>query len=485
MSVTSKLDEVVYNLEKDVNLNRIKKVMICASGGKWETNLEKLQNLSIRDLVQELYWKAQTLENLYQVLDKILAKINKKAEYTLIINTILSQVGKLYIEEHQNDSFISLNQFSDLTHSSKTSSKIVEKSQLKNQEKLHFSPVEIQNLFNVKLKILQHTNPLRVKVLLFSSLEKEFNFSEQDWSKLKLTTLDSLLKKLLQTFQSFPELKSHLHKMAAYLDNPEENIQAARIVIETLSSVYYKQDSSDHQFNSLPNSALTSSLNFMTSTTPSRKTSSKIITQYNLEEFEQFASQYSQQKIQKKITYNLQKSLNSITESVWNLGNFLNQDFPNNADNASQEKYKFLSEFLKELKAKVTEFENDLNQLEFKEREALKNNSQADFTAFSGFLQQQILELAKQGNPKAISHLLNQSLKPRGIQARVQFTEGYLKIVLESPQVPDSKKMVYFVHKKLISLKIKSIKTLKIYGRQSGQKSAAWMQEFHGNKPQG
>lgn len=468
MSVTSKLDEVVYNLEKDVNLNRIKKVMICACRGKWETNPEKLQSLSIRDLVQELYWKAQTLENLYQVLDQILAKINKKAEYTLIINTILSQVGKLYIEEHQNGS----------------SGQIADPQKIPVQDIKNHSLVKIQNLGDLKLKILQHTNPLRVKILLFSSLEHEFNFSEQDWSKLKLKTLDDLLKKLIETFPRFAEMKSHLHKMAAYLDYPEENIQAARIVIETLSSVYDPQGSSDHQFYSFQNSDFNSSLNLLSSNPNSRTSSSQMITRYNLEDFEQFASQYFQEKIQKKIKFNLKKSLNSITESVWSIGVFVHQDFSQKIENdMNQKKYRILQEFLKELKNKITEFEEKLTDLEAKELKTLEDSSQAEFTAFSGFLQQQIIELAQQGNPKAISHLLNQSLKPRGIQARVQFTEGYLKIVLESSQVPDHQKMVSFIQKKLMKLQVKSIKTLKIYGRQSGEKSVAWMQELNGNKP--
>jgi hypothetical protein len=91
--------------------------------------------------------------------------------------------------------------------------------------------------------------------------------------------------------------------------------------------------------------------------------------------------------------------------------------------------------------------------------------------------QQDIRELAKQGNPKALAILINQSLKPKDITAKVGVKNDCLQILLESAEVPDQEAMISFIRNGLIKLEV-SINNIKVYGRQIGEENPAWNQTF-------
>jgi len=92
--------------------------------------------------------------------------------------------------------------------------------------------------------------------------------------------------------------------------------------------------------------------------------------------------------------------------------------------------------------------------------------------------QQNLLQLAKQGNPKAIAAMLNQSLKSKSITAKASLKDGYLQILLESAQTPNQQDIVSFIRKGLTNLAAESITRVKVYGRQIGEESPAWSQAF-------
>lgn len=92
--------------------------------------------------------------------------------------------------------------------------------------------------------------------------------------------------------------------------------------------------------------------------------------------------------------------------------------------------------------------------------------------------QENIRELAKQGNPKALATMLNRSLKQKNITAKVGMKNDCLQILLESTQVPDQQAMVSFIRNGLIKLEVESINAVKVYGRQLGEESPAWNQTF-------
>ena len=93
--------------------------------------------------------------------------------------------------------------------------------------------------------------------------------------------------------------------------------------------------------------------------------------------------------------------------------------------------------------------------------------------------QQNVLELAKQGNPQAIAALMNHHLQPRGITAKATVKNGCLQIILESAQVPEQQAMVAFVRKGMSNLRVAFIHKVRVCGRQTDLGFTVWVEEFN------
>lgn len=86
-----------------------------------------------------------------------------------------------------------------------------------------------------------------------------------------------------------------------------------------------------------------------------------------------------------------------------------------------------------------------------------------------------ILHQAKQGDPKAIASLLNQSLYYRKAEITdATFEEDCLQIRLESPKIPNQHKLIPHLRDELISLDIKIVKKLHIAAFVTGTENQAW-----------
>jgi len=93
--------------------------------------------------------------------------------------------------------------------------------------------------------------------------------------------------------------------------------------------------------------------------------------------------------------------------------------------------------------------------------------------------QQNLLELAKQGDVNAIATLINQALQPQGITAKASIKNGCLQIMLEAQPAPDQQVIVSLIYDKLVSLDINSFNRVKIYGRETGDDFPDWQQELN------
>jgi hypothetical protein len=93
-------------------------------------------------------------------------------------------------------------------------------------------------------------------------------------------------------------------------------------------------------------------------------------------------------------------------------------------------------------------------------------------------MQANLLALSKQGNVEAIAALINRSLKPRGITAKVLLKDTCLKIMLEAGDVPDQQTLAPFIFNGVSNLSIPLISTIQVYGRQKGEKTPVWTQTF-------
>lgn len=93
-------------------------------------------------------------------------------------------------------------------------------------------------------------------------------------------------------------------------------------------------------------------------------------------------------------------------------------------------------------------------------------------------VQYRFIELAKQGNSKSIATLLNGTLHPQGINAKVSAVNGWLHILLESEKLPERSYIVDIVRHQLIELAPESIKRVKLLIKRYGDDYATWGQEF-------
>ncbi|HEY9619632.1 MAG TPA: hypothetical protein V6C78_04640 [Crinalium sp.] len=89
-----------------------------------------------------------------------------------------------------------------------------------------------------------------------------------------------------------------------------------------------------------------------------------------------------------------------------------------------------------------------------------------------------ILELAKQGDARAIAALMNRYLQPKGITATAALEDSCLQIWLESEQIPNQPTLVEFVQKGMSNLGVETIRTVKLYGVQTGEPSPVWKEDI-------
>lgn len=91
---------------------------------------------------------------------------------------------------------------------------------------------------------------------------------------------------------------------------------------------------------------------------------------------------------------------------------------------------------------------------------------------------QEVLGLARQGEPQAIAWLINQALSTRGVNVRAVLQAGCLHVLLESEQVPDLAIYGRVVYAAVLCLGAPAVETLRVYGRQQGISAPAWTQAF-------
>jgi len=88
-----------------------------------------------------------------------------------------------------------------------------------------------------------------------------------------------------------------------------------------------------------------------------------------------------------------------------------------------------------------------------------------------------ILDLAKQGNPKAIEFILNKNLNPKGITSQVSRSNGSLSIYLTAPNELNKDLIVPFIVSGIKKLEILAIQRINISANQSTN-SLEWSYEI-------
>ncbi len=90
--------------------------------------------------------------------------------------------------------------------------------------------------------------------------------------------------------------------------------------------------------------------------------------------------------------------------------------------------------------------------------------------------QQDILNLAKEGDARAIAFLISQALQSFGVTAKASLENDSLHLLLEAAQLPAEEACLRVAVKGLQRLQPNNIYSVTIYGRRHGQQLPAWTQ---------
>lgn len=296
------IDEIISELKDHPEIARIKKLLFCTSEEYWENNPRVLAKYRTKYLVKKICERETTLESFKRSINGVVKTLNKKDKYQLLANLIVNKIKPIYDaprlidagtsekvhpspytevipsdgsepksypinldsrktlnidQNHHTDSedkkatnsddsregsqelspqqVESLESFFSVNTEVKGVSKKISKP---GDEKNQDSKQRDHDLFDIRYEVTRYTTPLRIKILLFSTLYYQVGLNEQDWSLMMSHQLDSLLKKLIEIFPTLSELEARLYATAQNFDEKEGLTQAVGAILQSLRPFY-------------------------------------------------------------------------------------------------------------------------------------------------------------------------------------------------------------------------------------------------------
>lgn len=217
------LPQVIQELEQHEDSLRLKKLLLYLCQQVWENEQAKINNADWHSLTQELVSKKKTFASLKKYIYGMARTTNKPKKYSLVADILASQLETLYFGE-EDVTQACLAQFQE---------ELLPQEIFEREE-----TTKPYDSYKIRSEIIRNVNPLRAKILLFSALNERFNSSRQDWVSLKSQQLDELLQNLVDSCPTFTELVSKLENTAVILQEIDENLQAAKVISQSLKPLY-------------------------------------------------------------------------------------------------------------------------------------------------------------------------------------------------------------------------------------------------------
>jgi hypothetical protein len=256
--------EIAQQLEQDEDRDRIKKLLHLACKNVWVADPAQLAQLHLFDLVCDLHRLTPGLTILQAVLDSLVNNLSKRAEYSLTAQRICQVFQPLYAEVHTTVQMaasqvepVEVTQFlpgqvlpaaqsgrsaspAQPAHPIATPVQPVQpKSSQPEPSQAELLADLLADLFDLRLEIIRSTNPYCAKIVLFSLLHHPFRQQAEHDSMLKGQTIDDLLRLMLQTYH-WSALESQILSVAKRLESPDEMVQTARCILNSVKPFYGK-----------------------------------------------------------------------------------------------------------------------------------------------------------------------------------------------------------------------------------------------------
>lgn len=227
--------QVVQSLEKNENSNRIKKLIFYVAKRLWAQERTQLDNISLLALIEDLYASHSDLESLKKSFDRMARTLNKSEQYLSLAVTIIAELEILYKDFQNNAATGDTDLITTPLVNAFCQDALVDPDVDRPAKPIQTKQVDP---FELRFKIAIQANPLQVKILLFSVLEHQFDWSQHDWAALRNTELYELIRNLNYTYQSVEVLASTLNSTARKLNKPDEYLAIANTIIQALKPMY-------------------------------------------------------------------------------------------------------------------------------------------------------------------------------------------------------------------------------------------------------
>ncbi|MEG3436659.1 hypothetical protein V0288_05960 [Pannus brasiliensis CCIBt3594] len=267
-SVDSSLEKASDHLANHPENSRIKKLLFATCKNRWENDTRAIDQYGVQNLILELQQNYPTITAFKQALNRIVENINKKALYTAIADIIILQFETLYARDSEYEAYESKPQEKAMKtqiipakdspdiprqerfqspHGGDFGTSIIDFEDSPSITELHVaepaspvsnSPLKEYDPFELRLEIFQYTNPLRVKILLYSILFHPWEETGQDWVTLRHYTLEEMLEQLIQSGKSLKEIEARLQEAARTQLDGESNAQTTSTLIQALQRIF-------------------------------------------------------------------------------------------------------------------------------------------------------------------------------------------------------------------------------------------------------
>lgn len=257
------IDRVVANLAIHREKERIKKLIFAVCKNRWENNTTTIDHYRLKDLILEIRQENPQKHQLRQAFARIVNNIDKSNLYIAITNFIIDQLEMLYDteveyeeKEKQEQTEIFAGEIVHLDrpldspqqqepYRASPAISMVEFNEVREiPTYLNLAapaapgpPLKEYDPFEVRLEIMQYTNTLRAKILLFSILFHPWDQSGQDWLTLRSYTLEDLVELLVQSGKSIQEIETQLYSAAKNQPDEDANLQTASVIVQSVQNI--------------------------------------------------------------------------------------------------------------------------------------------------------------------------------------------------------------------------------------------------------
>ena len=385
-----------------------------------------------------------------------------------------------------------------------------------------------QDLFDIRGTLLQKTNPLRTKILIFSTIYRQFDFSDRDWLTLKTQDLDSLLRHLFEACPTLNELEERLNIAARELEGADENIRSVRVLVRCFAS-FYQPNQPRETFDALSpsessaNASATSSSNFSSNVAEEVE---DIEAKRSLEEpptpieeedeepdEEHSCVLWEDSSLEPSVNLENSSPEAEADRSYWR--DFSPSPSPRLADRLLQhlatndrvrELVRLRSRDLTDTIAQgIADLEGQLDDepafLDAEEQIHVKHDAvkyllddlRANLDRMGRILERQIAvhllhvtpspaadpdlvfkDQARRGSPKAIADWLDRRFKHQGITVLATQKERCLHVFLELSDISDPAELSATIRQNILELNLTTVDRIEIHGRKPGLNTVEW-----------